>query len=243
MPAATSSRVVPSATSRAGAGCRRPIALCVSTGEPVLFCSVRLFYRAQTGRPLRVAWALEEIGVDYEPVALSADECRDEAYRQRHPLGRVPALELDDGQILFESAAIVLAIADLYPESGLTGPLGSPLRTQVYAWSIMAMTELERPTLGAWSRTEHVEDEYRRRQLGVFTRASAAVGDQLADQPFLLGAALTAADIVLGGVLAVSRYVGVLDAAPASVVDYLDRLQARPAYSRALASTESLLAP
>ncbi len=215
----------------------------MSAGERVRFCSVRLFYRAQTGRPLRVAWALEEIGVDYEPVALSADECRDDAYRQRHPLGRVPALELDDGQVLFESTAIVLVIADLYPDSGLTGPLGSALRAQVDEWSIMAMTELERTTLGAWSRTEHVEDEYRRRQLRAFTRASAAVGDQLADQPFLLGAALTAADIVLGGVLAVSRYAGVLDAAPAPVVHYLDRLQARPAYARALACTESLLAP
>jgi glutathione S-transferase len=176
---------------------------------------VRLFYRAQTGRPLRVAWALEEIGVDYEPVALSAEACRDGAYRRRHPLGRVPALELDDRQVLFESTAIVVAIADLYPDAGLTGPLGSPLRTQVYAWSIMAMTELERTTLGAWSRTEHVEDEYRRRQLRAFARASAALGDQLADQPFLLGTTLTAADIVLGGVLAVSRFAGVLDAAPA----------------------------
>jgi glutathione S-transferase len=143
---------------------------------------VRLFYRAQTGRPLRVAWALEEIGVDYDPVALSAEECRDEPYRQRHPLGRVPALELDDGQVLFESTAIVLAIADLYPVTGLTGPLGSALRTQVYAWSIMAMTELERTTLGAWSLTEHVEDEYRRRQLRAFARACGAVGDQLTDR-------------------------------------------------------------
>jgi glutathione S-transferase len=204
---------------------------------------VRLFYRAQTGRPLRVAWALEEIGVDYDPVALSAEECRDEPYRQRHPLGRVPALELDDGQVLFESTAIVLAIADLYPVTGLTGPLGSALRTQVYAWSIMAMTELKRTTLGAWSLTEHVEDEYRRRQLRAFARACGAVGDQLTDRPFLLGAGLTAADIVLCGVLAVSRLAGVLDAAPPNVVGYLDRMQARPAYARALARTESLLAP
>jgi len=188
-----------------------------------------------------VAWALEEIGVDYEPVVLSADECRDEAYRQRHPLGRVPALELDDGQVLFESTAIVLAIADLYPDTGLTGPLGSTLGTQVYGWSIMAMTELERTTLGAWSLTEHVEDEYRRGQRRAFARACAAVGDQLADQPFLLGAALTAADIVLGGVLAISRFTGALDAAPPHLVDYLDRLQARPEYARALACTESLL--
>ena len=202
---------------------------------------MRLYYRAQTGRPLRVAWTLEEIGVAYEPVALSADECRADAHLQRHPLGRVPALELDGGRVLFESTAIVLAIADLYPEAGLTGPLASALRDQFYAWSIMAMTELERTTLGAWKRTEHVEDAYRQRQLDAFTRAALAVGEQLADRPFLLGDTLTAADIVLGGVLGVSRFAGVLDVAPAHVVAYLDRLQARPAYVRALARTESLL--
>ncbi len=202
---------------------------------------VRLYYRPRTGRPLRVAWALEEIGVDYQSVALSAEQCRDDSHRRRHPLGRVPVLELDSGEVLFESTAIVLAIADRYPEAGLIGPVGSALRNQVYTWSIMAMTELERTALGAWMRTEHVEDEYRRRQRDAFTRASAAVGDQLADQPFLLGDALTAADIVLGGVLAVSRFTGGLDAAPAHVVAYLDRLQARAAYTRALARTESLL--
>jgi glutathione S-transferase len=94
---------------------------------------MRLYYRAQTGRPLRVAWALEEIGVAYDPVALSADECRADAHLQRHPLGRVPALELDGGRVLFESTAIVLAIADLYPEAGLTGPLASALRDRLLA--------------------------------------------------------------------------------------------------------------
>jgi glutathione S-transferase len=188
-----------------------------------------------------VAWALEEIGVDYEPVALSAGESQGDAHRQRHPLGRVPALELDSGQVLFESSAIVLAIADLYPEAGLTGPIGSELRGQVYEWSVMAMTEMERTALGAWARTEHVEPEYRERQQHAFAQAATAVGEQLSDQSFLLGETLTAADIVLGGVLSVSRFTGVLDAAPANVVDYLDRLQARDAFARAVASTESLM--
>ncbi len=166
-----------------------------------------------------------------------------DAHLQRHPLGRVPALELDNGQVLFESTAIVLAIADLYPEAGLSGPLGSVLRGQVYEWSIMAMTELERTALGAWKLTEHVQDEYRHRQLHAFAQASTAVGGELADRPFLLGDTLTAADIVLGGVLAVARFTDALAVAPAHVIAYLDRLRARAAYLRALARADSLLAP
>jgi hypothetical protein len=39
-----------------------------------------LYHRPRTGRPVRVAWALEEIGVDHETVALSAEERRDDAH-------------------------------------------------------------------------------------------------------------------------------------------------------------------
>ena len=91
---------------------------------------MRLYYRAGTGRPIRVAWELEELGVDYEPVALSREECAGDEHLERHPLGRVPALALDGGATLFESTAIVLAVADMYPDAGLIGPLGSALRAR-----------------------------------------------------------------------------------------------------------------
>jgi glutathione S-transferase len=202
---------------------------------------MRLYYRAGTGRPLRVAWELEELGVAYEPVALSGEECAADEYRELHPLGRVPALTLDDGATLFESTAIVLSIADLYPEAGLIGPLGSPLREQVYAWSIMAMTELEPAAVNARFVSD-VSEEYRAGQRRRFGVAAAALDGPLGEHAFLLGDALTAADIVVGGVLAVADHAGVLDAAPDRVGAYFERLRARPAYARAAERTESLLA-
>ncbi len=202
---------------------------------------MRLYYRAGTGRPIRVAWELEELGVDYDPVALSGDECAGAEHRERHPLGRVPAVVLDDGATLFESTAIVLAVADLYPEAGLIGPLGSPLRTQVYSWSIMAMTELEPAAINARFVSD-VSDVYRAGQRRRFGDAAASLDGPLAQHEFLLGDALTAADIVVGGVLAVGNFAGVLDAAPNRVRAYFERLRGRPAYERAAERTESLLA-
>ena len=203
---------------------------------------MRLYYRAGTGRPLRVAWALEELGVEYEPVALSGEECTGAEHLQRHPLGRVPALVFDDDATLFESTAIVLAVADRYPDAGLIGPLGSPLRAQVYAWSIMAMTELEPAAVNARFVSD-VSDDYQAGQRRRFGDAAGSLDGPLAAHEFLLGDALTAADIVVGGVLAVAAFAGVLDAAPDRVSAYFKRLQARPAYLRAAVATESLLQP
>jgi glutathione S-transferase len=52
---------------------------------------------------------LEEGGEKYEPkkVDLAAGEQRTEAYLKIHPLGRVPALRLDDGDHLAENTAIL----------------------------------------------------------------------------------------------------------------------------------------
>jgi glutathione S-transferase len=202
---------------------------------------MRLYYRVGTGRPLRVAWELEELGVAYEPVALSGEECAGAEHLGRHPLGRVPALALDDGATLFESTAIVLAVADMFPEAGLIGPLGSPLRAQVYAWSIMAMTELEPAAINARFVSD-VSDEYRAGQRRRFATAAASLDGPLGEHEFLLGDALTAADIVVGGVLAVADRAGVLDAAPDRVGAYCERLRDRPAFVRAAERTESLFA-
>jgi glutathione S-transferase len=201
---------------------------------------MRLYYRPRAGRPMRAAWALEELGVPYESVGVSAEECQSAEHLARHPLGRVPALELDDGQVVFESTAIVLTLADLFPDGGLTGPVGSALRNEVYEWSIFAMTELERPLLIARPSATGVEDGFRQQSADASRRAIAALADRLGDGPFLLGETLTAADIVVGGVLAVLERVGLSELLVPSVAEYLARLKARPAFARSLEQTESV---
>jgi GST-like protein len=45
-----------------------------------------------------------------------------------NPLAQVPALVLADGTVMTESAAILLHLAETYPEAGLAPPVGDPLR-------------------------------------------------------------------------------------------------------------------
>ena len=102
------------------------------------------------------------------------------------------------------------------------------------------MTELEPAAVNARFVSD-VSDEYRAGQRRRFGDAATALGRPLVDHEFLLGDALTAADIVVGGVLAVGDHADVLDAAPDRVVAYFERLRSRPAYARAAQRTESLL--
>jgi glutathione S-transferase len=102
----------------------------------------RLFHLPGS-RSTRVLWALEEIGAPYDLTVMTREERSGPEHRLRHPLGRVPAIELDDGAFMFESVAICLHLADLHPEAELIGPLGSPQRAQAYQWSVFAVTEIE----------------------------------------------------------------------------------------------------
>src|SRR5215469_17148172 len=91
----------------------------------------RLYYMPRT-RSSRVLWMLEEIGAPYDLTQIAGADRRSPEHRARHPLGRVPALELADGTTMFESAAICLQLADLNPDAGLIPPVGSSDRALVY---------------------------------------------------------------------------------------------------------------
>jgi hypothetical protein len=66
----------------------------------------RLFHMSRT-RSNRVLRLLNEIGAPYELTMIAPQQRRSAEHRGRHPLGCVPALELDDGSVMFESAAIL----------------------------------------------------------------------------------------------------------------------------------------
>src|SRR5947209_10768575 len=134
---------------------------------------LHVFHREHAGRPRRVLWLLEEFGEPYELTVMNWEEGSGEEHRRRQPLGRVPVVQFDDGY-LFESAAICLHLADLYPDAGLIGGLGTYVRALAYQWSIFAPAELEPPLIEASifreSQRDRAENACRR-----FITAAAAV--------------------------------------------------------------------
>src|SRR6202043_658426 len=145
--------MIPSAPTKRRLSTLRTRATCVPTrwrprgrsrnGE----ITMRLYHSPGT-RGTRVVWTLEEIGEPYELKIVTREDRGSEDHRQRHPLGRVPVIELDDGRAIFESAAICLHLADLHPDAGLIPELGTYERGLTYQWSIFAMAEVEKRVFG-----------------------------------------------------------------------------------------------
>jgi glutathione S-transferase len=184
---------------------------------------------------------LEEIGAPYEPIGVSTEETKEPAHLARHPLGHVPVLETE-GEVMFESTAICLHLADQHPEAGLIGPIGSPDRAVVYQWTLFAMTELE-PAVLEFAQSSPSDPERAAAGADRFRAGAAVIERTLAGREFLVGERLTVADIVTGAVLGGATRRGLLPAADLSRVSaYVGRLIARPALARAIAATESNLA-
>jgi glutathione S-transferase len=198
-----------------------------STKETDAMTPTRL-YHLPGSRSTRVLWALAETGAPYELTVMSGPDRKEPEHLARHPLGRVPVIE-DDGGCVFESGAIVLALADRYPDAGLNFALGTRERELVYQWVLFAVTEIERYI--AQARDERERDPERsaaaaERVVG----AAGTVEDALRGNDFIVGERLTAADIMLGSMLAWASRLGLLDGFP-EIDRYLGGLTARPAYA------------
>jgi glutathione S-transferase len=175
---------------------------------------------------------LEELGEPYELTIMNWEEGSGAEHRARHPLGRVPVVQFDDGAV-FESAAICLHLADLYPDAGLIGALGTNERALAYQWSIFAPSELEPPLIeGAIFREADPERSGKAR--GRFFRAADAVAQRLDGADYLVGGEFGVADVLVSTALSFAKRAQFPEAFPAVLDDYLTRLFERPAYQRAL---------
>jgi glutathione S-transferase len=80
--------------------------------------------------------ALAEAGAPYEfaLVSLGKNEQREPAFLAINPSGKMPALRLPEGDVVTESAAILLTLADHFPQAHLLPPQGGVARALAYRW-------------------------------------------------------------------------------------------------------------
>lgn len=149
-----------------------------------------------------------------------------------NPNGYVPALVLDDGQVLTEGPAIVQYLADRKPEAGLAPKNGTMERVRLQEQLNFISTELHKGFSPLFNKA--APEEWKTLVRETLTRRIAHVARQLEGKAYLSGDHFTVADAYLFAVLGWTKYVAIDLATWPTLVQYMARVGERPAVKAAL---------
>jgi len=185
--------------------------------------------------------ALREAGIpfDLDKVDLAKKHAASgEDYAKVNPKGYVPALRLDDGQILTEVAVLLQYVADQKPASGLAPKAGTIERYRLMEWLNFISSEVHK-TLSALFNPK-ITPEWKDNQVALFGRRCDFLVQQLGGKPLLTGDKFTIADAYLFTILGWANLFKLDMSKWPALQSYAARIAARPAVKEAM-KTEGLL--
>lgn len=184
-------------------------------------------------RDLRLRWACEEAGLDYEVRTIPFDG-RETNHLDRQPFGQIPYLT--DGPLeIFESGAGLLHLARKSDRLMPTDPVGE---AETLQWTIAALNSVEMVTVPWWflnicGDPENALTGWLGQRLGHIERI-------LGGREWLAAGRFTVADLLMADVLRASK-VRAFGDRPASEA-YVARVTDRPAFKKAHADQMELFA-
>lgn len=179
---------------------------------------------------------LEESGLAYESEAIDLRGNRmtssGKDFSQINAKGYVPALMLDDGQLLTEGPAINQYLADRVPEKKLAPANGSIERYRLQEWLTFLGTELHKSFSPLFNPA--ASEDWKKASLETVERRLGYAAKELTGKQYLVGDNFTVADAYLFTILGWGQYVG-LDIGKWPVLkEYHGRIFMRPAVQAAL---------
>jgi glutathione S-transferase len=153
-------------------------------------------------------------------------------FRQVNPKGYVPALELDNGQVLTEGPAIVQYLADQKPEAGLAPKAGSFERYKLQEWLNFITSEIHKQFSPLFRPT--TPDEYKKIAKENLATRFEWLDKQLAGKQYLMGGSFSVADAYLYTVLRWTKPMQIDVSKWPNVAAYMERVAARPKVKDAL---------
>lgn len=188
-------------------------------------------------RDMAVRWALEEVGQPHAMRRLTFAELKAPAHLARNPFGQIPTYE-QNGMVLFESAAIVLHIAERH---GVLLPDEPQARARAITWLFAAVATVEPPVVErSMALLLEADKPWHAERMAMLDARVAARLAQLAHylgENAWLDGAFSAADLVMIAVLRRLAGSGLLDAQP-GLAAYVARGEQRPAFARAFAAQQ-----
>ena len=195
-------------------------------------------HHLNNSRSQRILWLLEELELPYEVIRYERDPqtmLAPPQLRAIHPLGKSPVV-VEDGETVAETGAIVEYLLERHGAGRFAPPSGTPAHRRLRYWLHFAEGSAMTPLLVKLYLTRVGEAA-----APVLNRIEANIAAlldyleaEVAKEGYFAGPDFTAADVMMSFPLEVATARGGLDASRPALLGLLHRLQARPAYRRAL---------
>jgi len=198
-------------------------------------------YGSFPSRSLRVIWALEELGLEYQmrPVDLR-QRMEDAEFMAINPAGFLPAMQ--DGDIkMVDSIAMIEYLIARYDSGGILAPKPDDPRFALYQQFLhigeSGLAAFLNVIVGSrFLAPEAEKDNFGARMAErMFDSRLALVTRQLGQAPMMAGDIFTAADISVVYGLGMAERLGLAHKFGSEIADYRTRMFARPAFERASA--------
>ena len=180
------------------------------------------FYTNPRSRGAIVRWMLEECGAEYDVVPVHfGKEMKSEKYLSVNPMGKSPALEVD-GKVITETAAILIFLADMYPEKNLIPPVNSLERGEFYRWMFF-LVQLEYAFIDKFFDVPSSEERRRSVGYGDYDTALNTLTEFLKGKKYVIGNNFTVLDLYFTATLRWAIFVGGMLPNEGMLVDYMNQ--------------------
>ncbi|HEY4182855.1 MAG TPA: glutathione S-transferase family protein [Kofleriaceae bacterium] len=195
-------------------------------------------YHHPFSRAAGMLWALEEVGVPYEihHVDIMKGAQKQTPVIDKNPMGKLPTL-VDGENVVTEGAAICLYLADHYSYGKLAPRVDDPARAAYYRWSFFAPSVIEPAAISKLSKLDVKPGQV---GWGDYDSMVTAAESAITGKQFVLGDQFSMADVVFGGCMRFMVQFKMIEAKPV-FTQYVERLQARPAYQRGEAKNNEII--
>ncbi|MEX0286145.1 MAG: glutathione S-transferase family protein [Paracoccaceae bacterium] len=194
---------------------------------------------APNSRAVRVAWAMEELGLDYdvERYTVGDPNLRTPEFRAKNPNGRVPTL-IDGDITLYESGAIVQYLLAKYSDGSLVPDVGSPEFASYLQWfhytEGMIMPQMNNLVVETiLLPPEKASETHAKRARKLITQILGAVEAHMSDGRDYIVGDFSGADFMIGHAVVMSGRLGADLSQYPSLQAYGARCEARPAFQAA----------
>lgn len=198
-----------------------------------------VLHHCVSARSFRPLWMLEELGLPYRLQVLPfPPRVHARQFLDLNPLGTVPLLE-DGATRMTESAAMCQYLAARHGGGQFDVVPGDPAYGAYLNWLHMSDATLTFPQTLVLRYTYFEPEERRQPQVAQdyarwFLARLRAVNAALEQAEYLCANRFTAADVAVAYALHLAQHLGLDAQFPPAVAAYWQRLQARPAFQRAL---------